>query len=484
MKKKTTSNTSADTPTPNRTSFWKKVALTTCLGFGITFGSVYASNIENQIPTVYHVYVDGERVGTVDDEKTVQSYMDERLNRAQSNHKEVEVTLGEEVTFVPEKVFRPNTNNEQVMSSLDEMLSIKVDAVQIQVGNQVVGYAENEAEAKQAIENLKEQYVSKDVLSQLEEDSNTEKNIETGESTIVDVQLSEKVSYSNEIVTPDEVLTPKEIVQVFKKGTVEEKVHTVEEGEVLGEIASKYDLSTAELLDLNSDLKEDGIISIGQEVNVTDYTSYLDVIVVEEKKEETTIEYETEVKKSDDMYKGKEKVKQEGQDGKTETHYKITKKNGNVQKEEVVEEEVTKEPKKKIVVKGTKVIPSRGTGDFSWPAVGGVITSKQGMRWGSYHKGIDIAGVSDRTIKSTDNGTVTSAGDGSDGYGKKVEISHNNGYKTIYAHLSSITVKSGQTVQKGQKIGVMGTTGHSTGVHLHFEVYKNGNLQNPLDYVR
>ncbi|SIC90552.1 metalloendopeptidase-like membrane protein [Mycobacteroides abscessus subsp. abscessus] len=70
-----------------------------------------------------------------------------------------------------------------------------------------------------------------------------------------------------------------------------------------------------------------------------------------------------------------------------------------------------------------------------------------------------------------------------DGYGKKVIIDHQNGYRTLYAHLDSIDVKIGQTVPKGTKIGMMGSTGDSTGVHLHFEVYKNGSLQDPLKYV-
>lgn len=98
------------------------------------------------------------------------------------------------------------------------------------------------------------------------------------------------------------------------------------------------------------------------------------------------------------------------------------------------------------------------------------------------HKGIDIAGPSNRTIKAADNGVVVSAGrDGT--YGNKVVVNHNNGMKTIYAHLSSISVKVGQTVEKGSKLGVMGSTGRSTGIHLHFEVYKNGALQNPMDYL-
>ncbi len=103
------------------------------------------------------------------------------------------------------------------------------------------------------------------------------------------------------------------------------------------------------------------------------------------------------------------------------------------------------------------------------------------MRWGRYHKGIDIARPWDYTIKAADNGVVVSAG-WAGSYGNRIIIDHQNGMRTLYAHLSQINVSVGQTVAAGQKIGVMGSTGNSTGVHLHFEVYKNGVLQNPLSY--
>lgn len=120
---------------------------------------------------------------------------------------------------------------------------------------------------------------------------------------------------------------------------------------------------------------------------------------------------------------------------------------------------------------------------MAWPAVGGYISSHLGERWGKMHKGIDIARPSNRNILAADNGVVESAGYNNGGYGNKIVINHNNGMKTVYAHLSSIDVKVGQVVEKGSKIGVMGSTGNSTGIHLHFEVYKSGSLENPTEYV-
>lgn len=122
----------------------------------------------------------------------------------------------------------------------------------------------------------------------------------------------------------------------------------------------------------------------------------------------------------------------------------------------------------------------KGNEQFIWPTVGGQITTYQGMRWGKFHKGIDIAGPSDYSILAADSGKVTFAG-WINGYGKTVKMDHNNGYTTQYAHLNSINVSVGDVIDRGSKIGVMGSTGESTGIHLDFEIYLNGNLLNPID---
>lgn len=125
---------------------------------------------------------------------------------------------------------------------------------------------------------------------------------------------------------------------------------------------------------------------------------------------------------------------------------------------------------------------AKGNGQFVWPTIGGQITSYQGMRWGKFHKGIDIAGPSDYSILAADSGKVTYAG-WINGYGKTIKLDHNNGYITQYAHLNSINVNVGDVVSAGDNIGVMGSTGRSTGIHLDFEVYLNGKLLNPVDVL-
>jgi murein DD-endopeptidase MepM/ murein hydrolase activator NlpD len=116
-----------------------------------------------------------------------------------------------------------------------------------------------------------------------------------------------------------------------------------------------------------------------------------------------------------------------------------------------------------------------------WP-VHGTLTSGFGPRWGRIHEGLDIAGGSGTSIAAAATGTVISAG-WSGGYGQLVVLDHGNGLSTAYAHLSSISVSAGQTVPQGSVVGGMGTTGSSTGVHLHFEVRVNGSAVDPLGYL-
>ena len=99
------------------------------------------------------------------------------------------------------------------------------------------------------------------------------------------------------------------------------------------------------------------------------------------------------------------------------------------------------------------------------------------------HKGHDMAGARGTAIVSTGDGVVTFAGRQS-GYGKLIKVRHSGGYETYYAHLNRIRVKPGQRVSRGERIGDMGNTGRSTGVHLHYEVRLNGKALNPSKFMK
>ncbi len=130
-----------------------------------------------------------------------------------------------------------------------------------------------------------------------------------------------------------------------------------------------------------------------------------------------------------------------------------------------------------------QITPDAGTmvasGSFVWPA-GGRIT----QRFSWYHKAVDIANRSAPNILAADSGKVVYANCLTWGYGCHVIIDHGNGFRTLYAHLSKLYVSVGQGVARGSALGRMGSTGRSTGTHVHFEVIKNGVYLNPLSILR
>jgi murein DD-endopeptidase MepM/ murein hydrolase activator NlpD len=124
--------------------------------------------------------------------------------------------------------------------------------------------------------------------------------------------------------------------------------------------------------------------------------------------------------------------------------------------------------------------PGGGTGQFAWPA-GGRIT--QGYR--AWHRGIDIANKGMPGVAAADAGVVAVAGWPAPwAYGNRIIIDHGNGYRTLYAHLNRIYVSAGERVSRGQVIGQMGSTGRSTGPHLHFEISRSGVKVNPVGYLK
>ena len=123
------------------------------------------------------------------------------------------------------------------------------------------------------------------------------------------------------------------------------------------------------------------------------------------------------------------------------------------------------------------------------PVESGYISSLYGQRTDPFdghqasHHGIDFAGAAGTQVLAVADGVVSHTGtDG--GYGLAIEITHGNGYLTRYAHNAKLLAKQGQTVKRGEAIALMGSTGRSTGTHVHFEVLRNGKTMNPLSFVR
>jgi murein DD-endopeptidase MepM/ murein hydrolase activator NlpD len=159
-----------------------------------------------------------------------------------------------------------------------------------------------------------------------------------------------------------------------------------------------------------------------------------------------------------------------------------------IEREQLAEMEALQETSAELAAKIQAAQAAAGTGGGSpsasgyvWPVLGPV-TSPFGWRWGRMHEGIDIAAPTGTPIRAAAAGTVIYAG-WLGGYGNLTVIDHGGGVATAYGHQSGIAVGSGAFVAQGQVIGYIGSTGHSTGPHLHFEVRVNGVPQDPLGYL-
>ncbi|MFK3961166.1 peptidoglycan DD-metalloendopeptidase family protein [Guptibacillus hwajinpoensis] len=438
------------------------------------------ASVYNLMKPVYHVYIDGENVGTVDSRAVLNENIKELKNEQEANG--VKLSVENDVEVVTERLFKPSYDNKEALEQLDEEITFTGEGYTLSFDGDQVGSFVSEEQAKNALWEYAKSFLSDDKVKEIKR---TSLNVfESGDKPhpIDAVELSQPFTVEKNEVNPEDILTEEEGVSLLKSGFEEEETYKVTENQSLKQVAKKYKMDVKELMEKNNLSSEDEIKK-GDQLNVLEKNKFVNVLETVEIEKTKEIPYQVTKKKSDSLLKGEKKVTQDGEKGKKTVTYKVKRENGKAVEKKVVKEDISKEPVDEVIKIGTKVIPSKGTGSFAWPAVGGTITSKQGDRWGSYHKGIDIAGVSDKTIRTVDNGKVTAAGTRS-GYGNQVTVNHNNGLKTTYSHLASISVSVGDTVQKGDKIGVMGTTGDSTGIHLHFEVYKNGDLENPMNYVK
>lgn len=227
--------------------------------------------------------------------------------------------------------------------------------------------------------------------------------------------------------------------------------------------------------------------------------AYLTVVITKEKTQHQLVEYEEEYKPDPAMYVGETRVETAGSDGLKEITKVVVTENGKTVDEEVVEEEMLKEPVEQITLTGTKAYSGYGGGEgvidegvsydgsavyetLKTPVSKVCISSPFGPRWGRLHTGVDLALSSGEDVYAADSGTVYYAGY-CGGYGNLVKIDHGNGMQTYYAHNSKLLASSGQKVKKGEKIALIGSTGNSTGPHLHFEVIINGVRVDPVSLL-
>lgn len=288
-------------------------------------------------------------------------------------------------------------------------------------------------------------------------------------------------------VKPEEI-DPFEIVEEMIYAVEEEALEIeIKKGDNFWNLARKYKLTVNDLIILNPDINPEKIYP-GDKLLVKPMNPVLDVVVELENTVVEPIPFKVRYRKDNRLYTHQQKILRSGVEGEKEVLYHITLLNGYQNSLNVLEEKVLKEPVDALVQVGTRKTVSRG-GRINFGVVHGTrISSYYGYRIHPitgkrrFHEGIDIAAPHGNPVYAYTDGVVVEAG-WNGGYGNNIVIDHGGGLKTRYAHLSRIYVRVGQRVRVEEKIGAVGSTGNSTGPHLHFEVIKNGRTTNPLNYL-
>lgn len=280
-----------------------------------------------------------------------------------------------------------------------------------------------------------------------------------------------------------DIVSLRDMVGAISGNHEETMIYTVTAGDTVSAIAKAYGVSVKELEELNPSLDADKI-NIGDELKVSAAVPVLSVKQTIHECYNEEIAFETVTEYDSGMYTNESRVRVKGVKGEAYVEADVEYVDGRETRRTVDVYEVLREPVSQVRVVGTKQLPKKAaTGKFIKPSKG-VYSSGYGYRrsMGDFHTGVDFAGSKGTAIWASDGGTVSFAGTKGN-YGKLVIIDHGNGYTTYYAHCSSLLVKKGQKVAKGETIAKVGSTGRSTGPHCHFEIRYNGKTVNPLNYI-
>lgn len=405
------------------------------------------------------------------------SSQDEVINEEQLA-KKIEEQLPELTTAVTaaEENAQAEIRAEEAAEEEPEEINGKVKAFAVTVDGEFIGAVKNTEKLTEYIDSLKEEY--------------------SDDENVVDVEFNRDIEFDTEnFVDPDDIHDENYYVDIFDSIVSEPVYYEVQLGDNPWNIARDNDMSLDELKECTATYEGEVIPDITERCNVgtviqlSQEVKYLQPEVIKEETYQVYYSLPVVEIEDDTLFKGQERIDTEAVKGILEYHVYATYKDGVKISEEEIEkpatiEQATAEVKRVGTIEPSTYVStgSGGSGDYYWPVAGGYISAYQGD--GRGHKGIDIAAPYGTPIYAAEEGQVIETGSGwNGGYGNCIRIQHPNGTITVYAHQSSLAVGYGEYVVKGQLIGYVGSTGDSTGNHLHFEVRSNGRYLNPLDYV-
>lgn len=295
-------------------------------------------------------------------------------------------------------------------------------------------------------------------------------------------EFREKVEIKKGLFAPEKIQNTEDIKNLLIEGNVRFLDYVVSSEDTIVGIAEKFGVNPDELLKWNNVKKDE--VTVGDKLKIKTVEKILNLRIFKVITEEKEIPYSTETTEDSSKETSFKEVTQEGKNGKELLTYEVEYSNSEETSKKEIGRVVSEEPVTEKVTVGTKKIPQKS--EFLWPVpFTKKITSPYGNREGGFHKGIDISssGVYGTSIVASESGVVKVVKYGNTGYGNHIVVDHGKGKQTLYAHCHELLVKPGQKVSKGDPIGTVGSTGDSTGAHLHFEIIVNGKAENPQKYI-
>ena len=305
-------------------------------------------------------------------------------------------------------------------------------------------------------------------LAQMEENYAVQQGVPTEAVSVKnDVEFRDGLYLTNCIQEGDQ------LVSLMQSEVQTEEYYTIQEGDTLLSVSAQTGVDYDLLTSLNPGLDEVSL-QIGQQLLTSQSKPLISLSAVKQVESEQEVPYSQERRENSNLEKGTTNVLQTGENGLIQVCEQIEIVDGQQTSSTVLSQETIKNAVPEIIEVGVKE-----GGDLIRPLNTGYVS--QG--YSSSHQAVDIAAPTGTAVHAAAGGTVTYASWYST-YGNCVIIDHGNGKQTLYAHLSEIDVKVGQKVSQGSTIGLVGSTGNSTGPHLHFEVRVGGQKVNPFSYCK
>ncbi len=449
-------------------------------------------NRKSSEPHVYYnVYLKSELIGTIESKKELEEFIDQKGSEIKKKYKVDTIYAPTELEIVKSVSFKEKISSaKEIYDKINEKDAFSIKGYRVKISartedeKDLIVYVTSKEMFSNAIEQVIETLVGKEKYEKFK--NNDQEEIVTTGEIIEDVYIDNEITTKEEKIPVTEKIYADELElsQYLLFGDNQQyKKYIVKAGDTIQSIIDANEISIEEFLITNPDIKSaQSLLYAGQVVTTKTINTKLDIVKATYLVEDVETRFSVEEKTDLTLLEGTTKKVQVGQNGINRVSQKVKSVNGVITYVSPISNEELKPPTSEIWVIGGKRVPNVGSLKiWGWPTDSGYrITSDYAWRINpvtrvrEFHKGIDIAGLGyGKPIYAANNGTIYVA-KCSGAYGCYVIINHNNGYYTLYAHMREFaaTTKVGKNVSRGQVIGYIGTTGMSTGPHVHFEVWE------------